>query len=178
MMIRILVATLAFSLQEVAMASAPICDGAGGFGQSFGASKIDGVVNVHEMNGVAFTPSKAFPPFGYFEAGMTHKSGKIWSVSAVAEFEKAEDARAFKAHVIEELSSSQTITEKRNGDFGVVELYTGSEGHSDTDGGQKVFYHTAGLKVEVGGDSSDKEVSVSCSNLKLEQQQVSETLGK
>jgi hypothetical protein len=175
---RVIVAAGFVLLSQNATAIGNVCSESGGFGQKFGASNIKGEVTLKQMNGVTFVPDEAFPPFGYFEAGITRKSGKVWSVSASARFETPEAAKEYRKNLLEAFSSSMKITERVDTRLGETKLYTGSKGFSDTIAGQTKFYHSDGLKIEVSEYTDDKSLLVKCADLELEQKHVSEVMGR
>jgi hypothetical protein len=174
----ILAAACLAVLSQAAAASGAVCSESGGFGQKFGASSIKGKVTLKQLNGVTFIPEQAMPPFGYFEAGITRKSGKVWSVSASAQFETPEAAGEYREGLVDTLSSSMKITERVDTRLGETKLYTGEKGFSDTISGEKKFFHTDGLKIEISEYIDNKSLLIKCADLELEQKHVSEVMGR
>ena len=178
-MIKILCAVFLALVTDASVAAESVCSPSEAFGQKFGSGKVVGTVTSRHMNGVSYTPAEAIPPFHDFDAGITPRSQKIWSVSGVAQFESAKASEAYRARLIETFKKSLTVTEFVTTRLGVTEIYTGSKGSKDTNSfGETKFYHTDGLKIEISMYTDATNLSVKCSDLVLERLHISEVMAR
>lgn len=152
------------------------CSAKGAFGQSFGSAGVRGTVQSEMMNGASFLPPDPLPPFTYFEALTTQKTKKVWGARGVSPFPGKAEAVAFSRRLEGEFRSALSVSEVKTTRLGVTEIYTGTGGFKDTVGGEERFYHTDGLLIQI--EPSEKDVMVTCKDLKLEAKQVEEAMGR
>ncbi len=169
-------ALLLFASSASAEPAALPCSAKGAFGQLFGSGKVMGTVQSEMMNGASFLPPDPLPPFTYFEALTTQRTKKVWGARGVSPLPGKSEAVAFSQRLEGDFRSALSVSEVKKTRLGVTEIYTGTGGFKDTVGGEEKFYHTDGLLIQI--EPTEKDVMVTCKDLKLEAKQVEEAMGR
>jgi hypothetical protein len=159
--------------------SAPICTETQVFGSKFGATEIQGKTVSSGLNSVVVELADSWAPFRMVEIGVTRRSKRIWSGSAIIAAPDPQQARELLSILRSRLEQALPISDQQVDRLGRVTLYSGSQLSSPTEPGE-ARYHIDGLKIELSANTAGSNTSlfVSCTDLKQEIQHVREALGK